>query len=288
MTEYRITGKTRLVALLGSPVRHSQSPQMHNTAFQALNLNYTYLVFDIQQNQLEAAIQAMKTLDVAGFNVTMPHKEKVIPFLDELSPEASIIGAVNTVKNENGKLTGYNTDGMGFIMSLAEENIPVSGKKIIILGAGGAGKSVAIQLALENVGELMIFNRSAAPAEALCRLINEKIPTCQVSQHRLDETVLKEALSTADVLVNTTNVGMGDLEKVSLIKDAAWLHSKLKVVDIIYSPPKTKLLEIAETAGCQTVNGIGMVVGQGALAFEIWTGAHMPVADVKSGILANS
>lgn len=284
MNQHTITGETRLVALLGSPVKHSQSPRMHNAAFQSLDLNYAYLVFDIQKDQLESAIQAMKTLQVAGFNLTMPHKEEVIPFLDALSQEAKMIGSVNTVKNDDGRLTGYNTDGMGFTMSLMDEGIAVSGKKFVILGAGGAGKSVAIQLALEKAGEVMIFNRSPEPARKLCQLIKDEIPDCHVTEHRLEEAVLKEALSTADVLVNTTSVGMGVYEGDCLIGDKSWLRPDLKVVDIIYSPAKTKLLEMAEGVGCQTVNGLGMVVGQGALAFKIWTGETMPIDVVRSCI----
>ncbi|MDW7670625.1 MAG: shikimate dehydrogenase [Bacillota bacterium] len=281
MEKNRITGTTRLTGLLGSPVRHSKSPHIHNTAFQALGLDYVYMVFEVAPDSLQDAIQAMKTLDVAGFNLTMPHKQKVIPMLDELSPEARISGAVNTVKNENGKLTGYNTDGKGFIMALSNQGIEPAGKKCVMLGAGGAGKSIAIQLALDGAAELVIFNRSAEPAESLCDLIGKEIPSCRISHHRLDDARLKEELSTAAVLVNTTNVGMEPQAGESLITDPAMLPADLFVAEIIYYPAKTRLMEVAEAAGCRTINGLDMLIGQAALAFNIWTGADMPTDVVK-------
>lgn len=281
MEKNRITGTTRLTGLLGFPVRHSKSPHIHNTAFQALGLDYVYMVFEVDHENLQDAVQAMKTLDVAGFNLTMPHKQKVIPMLDALSQEAGISGAVNTVKNENGKLTGYNTDGKGFIMALSNQGIEPAGKKFVILGAGGAGKSIAIQLALDGASELVIFNRSAEPAESLCALIQKEIPACRISQHRLDDARLKEELSTAAVLVNTTNIGMEPQAGKSLIMDPAMLPSNLFVAEIIYYPAKTKLMEVAEEAGCRTINGMDMLIGQAALAFNIWTGADMPTDVVK-------
>lgn len=285
MEKNRITGTTRLTGLLGSPVRHSKSPHIHNTAFQALGLDYVYMVFEVDHENLQDAVQAMKTLDVAGFNLTMPHKQKVIPMLDALSQEAAISGAVNTVKNENGKLTGYNTDGKGFIMSLSNQGIDIAGKKFVMLGAGGAGKSIAIQLALDGAAELVIFNRSPEPAESLCELIGKEIPACRISQHRLSDATLKEELSTAAVLINTTNIGMGVHEGKSLIMDPAMLPPDLFVAEIIYYPQQTKLMEVAAEAGCRTVNGLDMLIGQAALAFNIWTGADMPTDVVKLELL---
>jgi len=280
-----LSGYTRMICLLGDPVRHSLSPLMHNTAFQHLGLDYVYLAFEVNEQNLQEAVQAMRTLDAAGFNLTMPNKQQVIPLLDELSPEARISGAVNTVKNDNGRLIGYNTDGMGFVLSLQEEGVGVKDKRFVLLGAGGASKSIAIQLALEGAAELVIFNRNPEPAEALCALIQKEVPGCAVFQYRYEDEQLKKALSAADVLVNTTNVGMGELEGQSLIQDGSLFHPGLTVADVIYFPLKTRLLQIAESAGCKTLNGVGMIIGQGVFGFRIWTGEEMPVEVVRKAVI---
>ena len=279
-----LTGYTRLIGLLGDPARHSVSPIMHNTAFHHLGLDYVYLVFVVNEQNLAESVRAMRTLDAAGFNLTMPNKHEVVPLLDELSPEARLIGAVNTVKHVDGRLIGYNTDGMGFVLSLEEKGIHVRGKKFVLLGAGGAGKSIAIQLALDGADELVIFNRRPEPAEALCSLIHQEVPRCTVSSHPLTDDSLKKELSTADVLVNTTSVGMGRMEGQSLIQNPAFFHENLFIADVIYSPKKTRLLELGEAAGCKTVNGMGMIIGQGALGFRIWTGHEMPLEPVKKAL----
>lgn len=279
---YRITGYTRLIGLLGYPIRHSRSPHMHNSSFRHLGLDFVYLVFEVDNNNLEDAINAMRTLDVTGFNVTMPNKQKVIPLLDELSVEAKIIGAVNTVHHKDGKLIGYNTDGKGFVDSLNDQGIDPKGKTFCIVGAGGAGTAVSVQLALDGAGELRIFTRRPEQGEALVKKITDGIPGANVSAFPLDMAILKEKCSDADVFVQTTGVGMGDLEDQSVVSDPTVFHENLAVVDIIYSPANTRLMKMAKEAGCKQVfNGLGMMLGQGALAFNIWTGEQMPIEFVK-------
>lgn len=282
-----ITGKTKLVCLLGYPISHSLSPQMHNTAFNYLELGYAYLAFDTKKDELENVVKAMRVLNVSGFNVTMPHKQNIIPLLDEVSLEAQWIGAVNTVHNDNGKLVGYNTDGKGYIKSLKEADIAFEGKKLVLVGAGGAARAVAVQLAIDGAGEIVILNRHIAGAEKIRNIISHKIPACKVSALEFNQENLKEALKDADILVNTTSLGMNDQEDKSIVSDPSVFRRELIVSDIIYNPAKTKLLKMAEAAGCRTINGFGMIIWQGAMAFKIWTGEDMPVDLVKQEFLAN-
>lgn len=279
---YRITGYTRLIGLLGYPIRHSRSPHMHNSAFRHLGLDYVYLVFEVDNQNLEDAIKSMRTLDVTGFNVTMPNKQKVIPLLDELSVEAKIIGAVNTVHNKDGKLIGYNTDGKGFVDALGYEGIDPKGKTFCIVGAGGAGTAVSVQLALDGAGELRIFTRREEQRNELIQKIKEGVPEVEIKAFPLEMDILKEQCKDADVFVQTTGVGMGEAEDQSIVTDPTVFHPDLAVVDIIYSPATTRLMKMAKEAGCRKVfNGLGMMLGQGALAFNIWTGEQMPIEFVK-------
>jgi quinate/shikimate dehydrogenase len=283
----RIDGRTKLLGLLATPIGHSLSPAMHNMSLRKLGLNYAYMAFEVGNEQLADAVAGMRALNVRGFNVSMPNKTKILPLLDELSPAAKFAGAVNTVVNENGKLIGHITDGTGYMRALKEEGIDVVGKKMTLLGAGGAATAIAIQAALDGVREISIFNRDDeffARAERNAQIINEEMQNvnCKANVYRLeDEEKLKEEIASSDILTNATGVGMKPLEGESLIKDASWLRSELIVSDVVYIPRKTKLLEIAESAGCKTLNGLGMMLWQGAKAFEIWTGQQMPVDYVK-------
>lgn len=285
--KYNISGKTRLTGLIGYPVRHSISPNMHNRAFQYLGLDYVYLVFEIKEDNLKDTVMAIKTLDVAGFNVTMPLKQIIMPLLDEISKEAQLIGSVNTVINDNGKLIGHNTDGKGYVKSLEDEGITVEGKRFVMAGAGGAARSIAIQLALDGAQEITIFNRTLDKAKEICEIINKNIPNCKVMTTGYEENQLKQQLKKADVLINCTSLGMAPHEEKSIITNPELLHTDLIVSDIIYFPAKTKLLQMAEDAGCKVINGVGMIIGQGALAFKIWTGLDMPIDYVKEGIFSN-
>lgn len=280
-----ITGTTKLLGLLGYPISHSKSPRMHNLAFLKLGMDYVYLTFDVWEDNLEDAVKAMRTLNVKGFNVTMPNKKNILPLLDELSPEAQLIGAVNTVKNENGKFTGYNTDGMGYVQLLRDNKVDFKGKKMVICGAGGAGRAVAIQLALEGVKEIVLFDVIPEATNDTCNTINKNILGCRAIPYLYDEERLKTELQDAFMLINCTGLGMHPNEGASVISTPDTLPSGLIVSDIIYDPDKTRLLEMAEQKGCKTFNGLDMMFWQGAFAFKIWTGVDMPVAYVKEQML---
>ena len=283
----RIDGRTKLLGLLATPIGHSLSPAMHNMSLRKLGLNYAYMAFEVGNEQLEDVVTGMRALNVRGFNVSMPNKTKIGPLLDELSPAAQFTGAVNTVVNENGKLIGHITDGTGYMRALKEAGISIIGKKMVLMGAGGAATAIAIQAALDGVAEIAIFNRDDeyyARAEKNVDIINNQMEgvTCKATVHRLEDLdALKAAIAEADILTNGTGVGMKPLEGQSLIPDASWLRPELIVSDVVYIPRKTRLLEMAEEAGCRTINGLGMMLYQGAKAFEMWTGQEMPVEYVK-------
>lgn len=280
----RIQGTTKLMGLIGYPLKHSKSPHMHNTSFEALGLDYVYLAFEIKDGYLKEALDALKILDVEGFNVTMPHKTKIVQYLDDISPDAKIIGSVNTVKNENGRLIGYNTDGRGFVKALEEEGVEFKGKKIVLAGGGGAARAVATQLAFEGAGEIVLFNRTLSKAEEIVENINKNIPDCKGRALELNESALIEEIQDAAVLVDCTSLGMKATVDQSIISSPEHLPKDLYVADIVYDPDKTKLLKIAEEAGCRYMNGLMMMIWQGAIAFKIWTGKDMPVDLIKEEI----
>ena len=277
----RIKGSTQLTCIIGSPVDHSKSPYMHNLAFEKLGLDYAYMAFDIKEGSLKQGVDGLRTLNVRGFNITMPHKQEVMKYLDKIEEDAKLIGAVNTVLNNNGKLIGYNTDGKGFIKSLEERNVKYIDEKIVIIGAGGAAKAIAIELALKGVKNIVIVNRTLEKAEAISHTINKNIEGSESRSLVLDEKLLKEELKDASILINTTSVGMGDSIDKNIIKNEDTLHKDLFVADLIYNPVKTKFLSMAEEKGCRIMNGLDMLVYQGALVFKIWTGADMPVEVMK-------
>lgn len=280
----QISGTTQLIGIIANPIRHSLSPKMHNTAFEILQLDYAYLAFEIEENQLAEAVSGMRALGVRGFNVSMPYKNKIIPYLDELSPAATLCQAVNTVVNESGKLVGHMTDGSGLMHALKAEGFDVRGKKITIVGCGGAGKAIQIQAALDGARELAIFNRSVIRGQEMADLINNQTSTKATFYPLGDDEVLKEQLATSDLLINATNIGMGELKDQSFIKDSSVLHQDLMVCDIIYNPFKTKLLQQAEERGCRIMNGVGMIIYQGAEAFKLWTHHDMPIDEIKKAL----
>lgn len=280
----RIQATTKLVGLLGYPVKHSMSPRMHNTAFDALGLDYVYMAFEVKEGQIKDSLDALRTLNAEGCNVTMPHKKSVMKYLDEISEDAKIIGSINTVKNNNGKLIGYNTDGIGFIKALEEDSVEYTDKKIIIAGAGGAARAVATQLAFEGAREIVIFNRTLSAAEEITENINKNITGCKGRAFELKEHELKKELKDASILVNCTSLGMKETIDQAIISSSDVLHKNLFVADIIYDPKKTKLLKMAEEVGCRYMNGLMMVIWQGAVAFKIWTGKDMPVDLIKKEI----
>ena len=279
-----ITGHTRLGGLLGSPVSHSISPMMHNTGFQELGLDYVYLCFNVGQEKLGGVVQALRDMNVYGFNLTMPDKEAVIPFLDELSLAAQLIGAVNTVKNENGRLIGYNTDGIGFMKAARESGCNVTGKEMTLLGAGGAACAIAAQAAIDGVSKLHLVSRQGRSWEKaghLVERINAKT-SCQADLTDLADTdTLRSLLASSTLLTNATSVGMAPNVNATPIEDTSMFYPELTVSDVIYNPRETHLLAQAREKGCKTFNGMYMLLYQGEEAFRIWTGKEMPTELIK-------
>lgn len=280
-----ITGYTQLTGLLGSPVKHSISPMMHNTGFQALGLDFVYLCFDVNEETLEDAVKGLRTLHVKGFNLTMPNKNKILEYLDELSPAARLIGAVNTVENREGKLIGHNTDGIGFMRAVREQDIDVAGKCITLMGIGGAATAICTQAALDGAGRIYVFARMTSKylprmKELIRRL--KKETGCEILLcDNEDKDRLKKSLRESVLLVNATSVGMAPDEEGCILPGKDYLHEGLAVGDIVYNPWETRLLRMAKEAECKGFNGYAMLLYQGAEAFRIWTGKEMPVEVVR-------
>lgn len=278
----RITARTGVCCVFGDPVKHSFSPKLHNKAFEKAGLDYAYVAFTANEETIGKAIEAVRTLEIRGCSLTMPNKIACIPFLDKIDPTAEVIGAVNTLVNDDGVITGYNTDGYGFLKAYEDMGVPVKGNKMVLLGLGGAGGAVAISAAMDyGLGELVVFNRvggnSWDHAQNIVDVINEKT-SCRARLCDLnDKDLLKEEMATAQMLANTTNVGMADLEGQSVVPDPSFFPEGMIVQDAIYSPAKTKLLEQADEAGCKYANGLAMLFYQGAKQFELWTGQEMPL-----------
>ncbi|MEI0603051.1 shikimate dehydrogenase [Brachyspira alvinipulli] len=278
----KIDAKTILTGLFASPSKHSISPIMHNEAFAKLNLNYAYLAFEVDKNNLEDAVKSIKTLNMRGVNLSMPNKKEVIKYLDKVSDAAYMTQSVNTIVNDNGILTGYSTDGEGFIRSLESENVYIKDKCITILGTGGASIAIISQAALYGVREISVFKRDTNWQEQKNIIDNIACKTnCSINLYSLeDRNRLKKEIDKSYVLINATSVGMKD--DVSIIEDKTFFRNDLVVSDCIYNPAKTKLLKIAEEEGCKIINGMGMLLYQGALAFELWTKEKMPVEYIKN------
>ena len=269
----RISGKTKLCAVIGDPVEHSLSPCIHNAAFQHLGLDYVYAAFTVEKEALSEAMQGVRSLGVFGLNVTMPHKVDIIPHLDRLDETAQRIGAVNTVLNDI-ELIGYNTDAPGAMNALkAHEGNPYD-KKVVILGAGGASRSISFAIA-EEAGELVILNRTPERAEALASKISSEIDR-GVRCGMLSNHVLDEELGDANVLINATSVGMHPNDSETPV-DKSLLREDMVVFDLVYNPLETRLLREAKSIGAQTIDGLTMLVYQGAASFEIWTERKAPV-----------
>ena len=277
-----VNGKTRVCAIIGDPVEHSLSPVMHNAAFKKLGLNLVYVAFTVTSTELKTAVLGAKSLGLKGLNVTMPHKNAVMNYLDAVDSTAKSIGAVNTVLNNQGKLIGYNTDGSGAMIALQENGVDPEEKKLVLLGAGGAAKAIAYQAA-QDVEELVILNRTAEKAEQLAEMLRKSFGA-KVKAGTLSSNVLEEELPTTDILVNATSVGMHPDVDISPVPSDL-LHSDLSVMDIIYNPLETKLLKDAKSAGAKVVSGIEMLLYQGAVAFEIWTNCPAPVEVMREAAL---
>lgn len=284
MENRSVSAKTRLCGIIGDPIGHTMSPIMHNAAFKKVGVDYLYVPSRVRKEELGKAIEDMRALNVRGLNVTIPHKVAVIPFLDELDPLAERIGAVNTIVNDDGTLRGYNTDAAGFLQAMLERGIEPKGKNMVILGAGGASRAISFILA-ERGAHLVILNRLLELdwAEELAGNIS-KIFTREVKALKLDEENLAKVLEKADILVNATSVGMSPNVDETLVTSRL-LKSGIIVVDIVYNPIKTRLLREAEEAGAKTISGLDMLVWQGALAFEKWTGLKAPVEVMREEVI---
>lgn len=279
-----ITGRTQLICLLGTPITHSMSPSMHNASFEALNLDYAYLAFDVNTDTLKDTINTLKNINARGWNLTMPCKNLMATLCDNLSPAAQISNSVNVVVNDNGILTGHTTDGIGFLRSAKEAGHDLTGKKITLLGAGGASTSILVQAALDGVSEIAIFSRPGKFYDRAVKIIEtlHQKTNCNIHIHDLaDKALLKEEIKSSYILINGTSVGMSPNTDACIIPDTSYLHKELVVADVIYNPRETKLLTMAKEFGCDTFNGMYMLLYQGAEAFRLWTGKEMPVELIK-------
>lgn len=281
---FPISGRTKVLGVLGYPVEHSLSPAMHNAAIAALGLHFVYIPFSVLPDNIGPAIRSLITLGIVGVNLTIPHKERVLPYLDDIAPEAQAIGAVNTVHNDGGRLVGYNTDGEGFARPLEARGFALRGRRAVVLGAGGAARSVVFRLAREGA-QVVLANRTLERAARLAEDVHAVVGRAAVEWLALDDTAgLKESLAGAELLVNTTSVGMSpQAEAMPPIPPDA-LHPGLLVYELIYNPVETRLLAAARAAGAQTLNGVQMLVYQGAAAFQIWTGLQPPVDVMEQAV----
>ena len=270
-----VLGTTNVVGIVGWPVSHSLSPLMQNAAFAALSLDYIYVPFAVRPEGLAAAVAGLRELNVVGFNVTIPHKTAIVPLLDRLSEEAEAAGSVNTVKRQGDMLVGYNTDGTGLIASLRGDlNFVPRGRNIVVLGAGGAARSALVSLCAAGARSVAIVNRSLERAAELARKLREAFSGIEIAEFDFISSGLRECLGKADLLINSTSVGMGGTSFDSI--DPSWLNAKAKVYDMVYNPPETSLLASIRAAGLVGANGVGMLVSQGEAAFTIWTGLQHP------------
>ena len=274
----KIDGYTRLAAVVANPIKHSISPFIHNSAFEATNTNGVYLAWEVDATELAETVANIRRYQMFGINLSMPYKEQVIPYLDQLSAEACLIGAVNTVVNREGTLIGYNTDGKGFFKSLP--SFKISRKRLVLLGAGGAAKAILAQAILDGVSQISVFVRSSSMEKT--RPYLEKIQNAtgfRVDLFALEDVQdLQDSITKADLLVNATSVGMDGSSQP--IPTSIVLPEKLLVADVIYQPFETPFLKWARNQGNQSINGLGMLLYQAAEAFELWTGKEMPTDQI--------
>ena len=274
----KIDGYTRLAAVVANPIKHSISPFIHNSAFEVTNTNGVYLAWEVDATELAETVANIRRYQMYGINLSMPYKEQVIPYLDQLNEEACLIGAVNTVVNREGTLIGYNTDGKGFFKSLP--SFKISGKRMVLLGAGGAAKAILAQAILDGVSQISVFVRSSSMEKT--RPYLEKIQNAtgfRVDLLALEDVQnLQDSIIQADLLVNATSVGMDGSSQP--IPTSIVLPEKLLVADVIYQPFETPFLKWARNQGNQSINGLGMLLYQAAEAFELWTGKEMPTDQI--------
>lgn len=284
MAELSLNGETRVAGVIGWPVRHSLSPPMHNAAFAALGLNWVYVPFAVAPERIAEAMAAVRALDLVGLNVTIPHKLAAVAHMDEISDDARVLGAVNTIVNRDGRLIGHNTDGPGFLRSLREIGEDVAGREVVLIGAGGSARSVALAVCRAGATRLSIVNRTVAKAEAVVALLREALPGVAAEAVALEGQQAEASVRGAQVIIDSTAVGMYPHHVVDPVVPATWLHGGQVVCDLTYNPRETVLLKAAVAAGARTLDGTGMLVHQGALAFEYWTGEPAPVEAMRAAL----
>lgn len=282
----QISGHTRLGMLFGSPVEHSLSPALHNTSFAQLGVDALYLVADVTEEDLPDALAGARAMNMLGLNITMPYKGSVIPLMDELTPAAQLMGAVNTVEIANHRLIGHNTDGAGMLRSIAEEGFPIGGRTITIIGAGGAGSAVFTQSALDGASHIRVFNVKDSffdVTQDKLEILTRKTGAECTLHDLADKDELADSVTSSDIVVDATRIGMAPFEDQSNI-DQSWLHPGQAVADTVYHPVDTVLLNRARAAGATPVNGLGMLLWQAAVAEKIWLGLDMPVEYVRNAV----
>ena len=271
-----------MCGVIGDPIEHTLSPTMHNAAFNHLKLDFVFLAFRVKAAELEDAMRGMRGLGIRGLNVTMPHKDAVTKYLDEVDSTVKFLGSVNTILNDDGRLLGFNTDGVGALKALRENGVNLNGKKLLLLGAGGAAKAVAYALAKE-VGELGVLNRASEKAKGLAEVLSRTFGK-KVVGDALSPSAIQKHLHDSDMLINATSVGMHPNISQSLVAPQ-WLKPDLIVMDIVYNPVETKLVKDAKAVGAQVISGVEMLLYQGAASFEIWTGVSAPIEIMRRAAL---
>lgn len=279
-----VGGKTRVYCVLGHPVGHSLSPAMHNAALAEMGLDGVYVAFDVAPEDLPDAVRGLQALGVGGVNCTIPHKQALLPLMDEVSEAAALIGAVNTIVFREGKRIGYNTDAPGFLAALRAAGAEPEGRQVLVLGAGGSARAVVVALARSGA-KVVVANRTAARAEELAAEVNEKLRSDAVRGMELRETALEPVVATSEIIVNTTSAGMSPrVEEMPQLPLQA-LRPGTFIYDLIYNPAETRLLREARLRGARGTHGAGMLARQGALALELWTGQPAPAELMERVIL---
>lgn len=285
----RITGTTKLIGLIGSPVQHSGSPEIHNAVFEKLGLDCAYIAFDVDNVRLLDTVRGMVAMGFLGYNVTTPCKTFILPFLDEVSEAAEIMGAVNTVVIQNGRSLGDNADGAAFMRNLVLNGVNIRGKKITVLGAGGAGAAVITQAALDGVAQIDVFNRKDEfyiSAEELIERVRTHAPKCEINLYELEEkSRLVASIDESELVVNATNVGSPELP--GCLVESEMLHEGLIVADMVYVPRETELIKMAKAHGNKVVDGVGVFLQQAAIGERLWMGREMPLDFVREAFFSD-
>ncbi|PWC09990.1 quinate/shikimate dehydrogenase [Brenneria roseae subsp. americana] len=286
-----VTAKYELIGLMAYPIRHSLSPEMQNKALEEVGLPYTYMAFEVDNTTFGKAIEGLKALKMRGTGVSMPNKQLACKYVDELTPAAKLVGAINTIVNDNGYLRGYNTDGTGHIRAIKETGFDIKGKKMVLVGAGGASTAIGAQAAIEGIKEIMLFNRRDEfyeEALAFAKRVNDNTDCTVTVTDLANQKAFANAIANADILTNGTKVGMKPLENECVVSDKSMLRPDLLVSECVYNPHITKLLQMATDVGCKTVDGYGMLLWQGAEQFKLWTGREFPLEYIKKAMGFNA